>query len=75
MDSGEIETLAEFDDLIEAPNWSKDGKYLVYNSEGRIFRFDLETKESIEIPTGFVNACNNDHVLSPDGSAIAVSHH
>ena len=75
MDSGEIETLAEFDDLIEAPNWSKDGKYLVYNSEGRIFRFDLETKVSTEIPTGFVNACNNDHVLSPDGCAIAVSHH
>ena len=75
MDSGEIETLAEFDYLIEAPNWSKDGKYLVYNSEGRIFRFDLETKESAQIPTGFAGNCNNDHVLSPDGCAIAVSHH
>ncbi|MBR0354454.1 MAG: TolB family protein [Oscillospiraceae bacterium] len=75
LETGEIETVAEFDTLIEAPNWSKDGKYLVYNSAGRVFRFDLETKESIEIPTGFVNACNNDHVLSPDGSAIAVSHH
>ena len=75
MDSGEIETLAEFDYLIEAPNWSKDGKYLVYNSEGRIFRFDPETKKSAEIPTGFVGNCNNDHVLSPDGCAIAVSHH
>ena len=75
MDTGEIETLAEFDYLIEAPNWSKDGKFLVYNSEGKIFRFDLKTKESTEIPTGFADNCNNDHVLSPDGALIAVSHH
>ena len=43
LETGEIETVAEFDTLIEAPNWSKDGKYLVYNSAGRVFRFDLET--------------------------------
>ena len=75
VDTGEIETLAAFDYLIEAPNWSKDGKYLVYNSEGKIFRFDLKTEESAEIPTGFADNCNNDHVLSPDGAFIAVSHH
>lgn len=75
VDTGEIETLAAFDYLIEAPNWSKDGKYLVYNSEGKIFRFDLKTEESAEIPTGFADNCNNDHVLSPDGALIAVSHH
>ena len=75
VETGEIETLAEFDYLIEAPNWAKDGKFLVYNSEGKIFRFDLKTKESTEIPTGFADNCNNDHVLSPDGVSIAVSHH
>lgn len=60
--------------LIEAPNWSKDGRYLTYNSDGRIFKFDLETKESTEVPMDFVTNCNNDHVLSPDGESIAVSH-
>lgn len=66
--------IKEFPYLIEAPNWSKDGRYLTYNSDGRIFKFDLETKESTEVPTDFVTNCNNDHVLSPDSESIAVSH-
>jgi Tol biopolymer transport system component len=68
------EVIYEFDYLIEAPNWSKDGRFLTYNSNGKIYQFDLETKEIQEIYSGFVNNCNNDHVLSPDGSDIAVSH-
>lgn len=66
--------IKEFPYLIEAPNWSKDGRYLTYNSDGKIFKFDLETKESTEVPTDFVTNCNNDHVLSSDGESIAVSH-
>ena len=66
--------IKEFPYLIEARNWSKDGRYLTYNSDGRIFKFDLETKESTEVPMDFVTNCNNDHVLSPDGESIAVSH-
>jgi TolB protein len=73
VDSGLRTVLAEFEDLIEAPNWTQDGKYLVYNSKGRIFKFDLVTKESSEIYTGCAKYCNNDHVLSPDGKQIAVS--
>lgn len=63
-----------FDHLIEAPNWTPDGKYLVYNANGRVHRFCLETGVSMEIDTGFVDNCNNDHVLSADGARIAVSH-
>ncbi len=72
--AGTRTVLKEFDCLIEAPNWSRDGKFLTYNSGGRIFRFDLETRESRAIPMDFAIRCNNDHVLSPDGSSIAVSH-
>ena len=74
IETGKSEVVKEFDYLIEAPNWSPDGKFLTYNSNGRIFIFDLETKESKEVDTGFVNRCNNDHVLSPDGKSIAISH-
>lgn len=70
----ERKTLAVFDELIEAPNWSHDGKFLTYNSRGKIYRFDLECYKSTEIYTDYVNQCNNDHVLSPDGTRIAVSH-
>ncbi|NLG26111.1 MAG: TolB family protein, partial [Clostridiales bacterium] len=74
VETGVRSVLKEFDCLIEAPNWSADGRFLVYNSGGKIHRFDLETGESGEIFTGFANRCNNDHVLSPDGEHIAISH-
>lgn len=73
--SGERTILAEFDGLIEAPNWVKDGKTLIYNSGGRLYSFDMVTRVSTAIDTGFAIACNNDHVLSPDHSSIAISHH
>ena len=72
--SGVRTVLAEFTDLIEAPNWTQDGKHLVYNSNGHIYTFDLETQQACEIYSGFAVDCNNDHVLSPDGKQIAVSH-
>ena len=72
--TGQRETVHFFDTLIEAPNWTPDGKALVYNSHGRIFRYDLHSGAIDEIDTGFVDNCNNDHVLSPDGTQIAVSH-
>ena len=74
IETGQRRIVREFDYLIEAPNWSPDGKELVYNSNGRIFRLCLATGGITEVPSGYVNNCNNDHVLSPDGTQIAVSH-
>lgn len=71
----EREVVAFVDGVIEAPNWTPDGRALIYNSRGHIWRFDLATRVSQKIPSGFVDQCNNDHVLSPDGTKIAVSHH
>ena len=66
--------VAEIDDCIEAPNWTPDGKALIYNSNGCMFRIDLETREIRKIDTGYAIDCNNDHVLSADGTQLAVSH-
>lgn len=74
IDTQEIETLYECDKLIEAPNWTRDGKALIYNSMGRLYRFDLKTEITNIINTEFANRCNNDHVLSNDGKWIALSH-
>ncbi|MFC4809877.1 TolB family protein [Paenibacillus sp. GCM10023250] len=74
-ETGERTTLAEFDELIEAPNWTRDGARLIYNSGGLLHAFDLATRESSVIDSGFANRCNNDHVLSPDNAKVAVSHH
>ncbi|WP_377297957.1 TolB family protein [Rhizobium sp. SGZ-381] len=60
--------------LFEAPNWAPDGKSLVMNSEGRMYRLALEDgAEPQVIDTGFALQCNNDHGISPDGTLMAVS--
>jgi Tol biopolymer transport system component len=75
IQSGERRVLAEFDELIEAPNWTRDGKHLIYNSLGLLYRYDLATGASEAIDPGYADQCNNDHVLSPDNQHVAVSHH
>jgi TolB protein len=72
--TGERTVLKEFDHVIEAPNWTRDGKTLVYNSRGKMFTYELATSEVREIDTGFAMDCNNDHVLSPDNRQLAISH-
>ncbi len=74
VETGQRRILAEFPYLIEAPNWSRDGSFLVYNSGGRIYKYILATGAVEQIDTGFAVRCNNDHVLSFDGRGLAVSH-
>ncbi len=73
--TGDCTQLCEMDHLIEAPNWTRDGKTLIYNAGGRIWAYDLKTGKQSVVDSGFCTWCNNDHVLSPDGKSIAVSHH
>ena len=58
---------------IEAPNWSPEGKYVIYNSQGLLYKLVLGEKEPKQIPTGFANRINNDHGISPDGSTLVIS--
>jgi len=60
-------------DHLEAPNWTRDGQFLLFNSGGHIFRLPVSGGKPIEIDTGFANRCNNDHGLSPDGMRLAIS--
>ncbi len=71
--SGERRLLRQFDSHIEAPNWHPDGRSLIYNAGGLIWRYDLDSGESRQIDTGRCIHCNNDHVLSQDGSLLAIS--
>lgn len=74
IEKGSAAVVKRFDYLIEAPNWSKDGKSLYFNSLGKIHRLTLDGGDVHEVCTGYADNCNNDHVLSPDGGQIAVSH-
>ncbi len=73
--SGHRRVIYETDDVFEAPNWTRDGQALIFNSMGQLHRFDLASKQIDPIDTGEAVANNNDHVLSFDGSMIAISSH
>ncbi len=61
--------------VYEAPNWSRDGKFLLLNHEGHLYRLDLAGGAPTPVDTGFATRCNNDHGISPDGREIVISHH
>jgi TolB protein len=68
-------TVYQADSVFEAPNWSPDGKYLLVNSGGRLYRIAVDganaTPDVVNIDTSL--RLNNDHAPSPDGKQIAFS--
>jgi len=58
---------------IEAPNWTSDGKTLIFNSQGLLYRIPVKGGTPEMIPTGFANKINNDHGISPDGTQMVIS--
>ena len=73
IDTGVRHEVWRTDKLVEAPNWSRDGKSLVFNGGGRLYRLLVTGGAPVEIPTGQATTNNNDHGLSPDGRWIALS--
>lgn len=72
--SGDRRVVHHTSDLIEAPNWSRDGSTLIFNSKGRLYSVPAEGgKAPVAIDTGFAVRNNNDHGLSPDGTMLAIS--
>ncbi len=59
---------------FEAPNWTRDGRHLIFNKEGRIYRIGVGGGDAVRVETGTADRCNNDHGLSPDGRLLAISH-
>jgi TolB protein len=73
VNTGTRKVVATFDFLIEAPNWSANRNFLLFNSLGLMYSYKLATGEMNQIDTGHATDCNNDHVLSPDNRQIAIS--
>lgn len=71
--SGDRRVVYHSRDHIEAPNWSRDGDYLLFNSGGLIYRLAVEGGTPEPLDTGFASRNNNDHGLSPDGTQLAIS--
>ncbi len=73
IETGERQTILEEDAHFEAPNWSLDGTFFIINQNGSLFKVYQDGKKE-KINTGKATRCNNDHVISPDGQTIALSH-
>lgn len=73
--SGNRTIVHQYTGSFQAPNWTHDGKALIYAQEGKLYRFDLATSTPAVINTGFAIRNNNDHVLSFDGRMMGISHH
>jgi Tol biopolymer transport system component/regulation of enolase protein 1 (concanavalin A-like superfamily) len=75
VDTGRRTPVFRSDRPIQAPNWTKDGRFLIFNVDGRLDRLDLATGKVSALDTGFAKANNNDHVLSFDGKRLGISRH
>jgi len=75
LESGHRKIIYRSPASLQAPNWTPDGQALIYNSQGRLYRFDLASGTPLLINTDFAANNNNDHVLSLDGKMIGISHH
>jgi len=73
VETGHSEIIYQSPRSIQAPNWMKDGKHLLYNSDGLIYKFDLSTNKPEVLNTGTVTQNNNDHVMSFDGKMLGLS--
>jgi len=58
---------------FEAPNWSRDGKELLFNQGGKLYTIPVAGGEPKLLDTGFATRCNNDHGYSPDGTQLVIS--
>src|SRR5215468_9731244 len=64
------------DQVIEAPNWSRDGKFLLVNTGGNLYRLPVGMSdpklEKLDLGDGGYR-CNNDHDFTRDGKLLAFS--
>ena len=60
-------------DRMEAPNWSRDGKTLIFTKDGRIWTIPVEGGTATALDIGSAAKCTGSHGLSPDGKLLAIS--
>lgn len=71
--SGDRRAVYATSGRIEAPNWTRDGKWLLFNRDGHIERLPAAGGTPERLDTDSASHVNNDHGLSPDGQWLAIS--
>ena len=73
--NGKRKVIYKKSDRFEAPNWMPDGKKLLFNMEGLLFKIPITGGKLEKLNTGSADKNNNDHGISFDGKLLAISHH
>lgn len=71
--TGERKVIHEHTGRFEAPNWMPDGKNLLFNQDGFIYKISIDGGTPQKLNTGSVVKNNNDHGISFDGKMLAIS--
>ena len=72
---GKRKVIYEKPDRFEAPNWMPDGKKLLFNMDGSLYKIPVDGGDLEKLNTGFADRNNNDHGISFNGKLLAISHH
>jgi Tol biopolymer transport system component len=73
--TGIRKTIFEKQGRFEAPNWMPDGKQLLFNMDGLLFKIPVSGGDLVMLNTGSARRNNNDHGISFDGKLLAISSH
>jgi len=71
--TGEEKSILRQTRHFEAPNWSREGDYLLINSGGQLEKIDLSGGSLGLVQEGIISTVNNDHGLSFDGKTLVYS--
>jgi Tol biopolymer transport system component len=75
LDTKKSTVVYSAEQVIEAPNWSRDGRFLLVNTGGSLYRLPLAGDpklEKLDLGDGGYR-CNNDHDFTRDGKLLAFS--
>lgn len=75
IDSGTRQVIYQTDENFEAPNWSRDDSFLLFNMKGEIYSIPTKGGTPVKLNSDFATHCNNDHGISPDNTQLVISHH
>lgn len=73
LNSRSTHVVYSADTVFEAPNWTRDGRYLLVNSGGALYRLPVNGGPLEKITFAGGLEVNNDHGPSPEGRLLAVS--
>ncbi|WP_263358834.1 TolB family protein [Acidicapsa ligni] len=59
--------------LFAAPNWTRDGKSLLFDQSGKIMSIPVDGGTPHALDTGIATNCGSSHGLSPDGKWLAAT--